>query len=517
MKKMKGKFSLLVGAIMLLISCSPKGDYVNVLPRDASVVAAFDFATMAEKGGLNEIEGERLITKLTDALTSGLSEKATRTIERIIRHPSESGLSFTDKVFLFTTPNSGTIGLLAKVESRSKVENLLKVFQDEHLLTPLRNEDDCTWTQMGEALCAYNHTAFLFLASNTSDASSLQNTLLMLMRQDTERSYAATPDFARLQTAQGEVDAIISLSALPTGLTARMRIGMSADLKLEDIRCLFSVRFLPGRITVNAETLTENTTWQLLCNEQVASTAPLDGHLLDYYSAGTLFWAGGHLNGRGLYELLCQNATVRQALENPFLPIDMKTIFSAIQGNLCVGYSSFASDELLAYADVTNTDFLQTIENLRPLLALSEGRLKLLSDGPYRYEFRVAGQRSLWFGVKDNHLFYLSTNKRLADEAGRSYGASLQQMPWSGDVTQARIFLALNASRLTDDMTKVPRMRDSFSWLRGKNSPLLRILLAPCAYATLSVPDWKRAQLNMVMKDKGTNILRLLIHEWEEQ
>ena len=102
------------------------------------------------------------------------------------------------------------------------------------------------------------------------------------------------------------------------------------------------------------------------------------------------------------------------------LPIDLKTIFSAIHGDIAIGFSSLVNNDLLVYADVTNKEFLKAFEELRPLLALSGGQMKLNSTGTDQYEFRMYAQ-SIWFGVKDN-LFYLSNNEQMADEAGRRYG-----------------------------------------------------------------------------------------------
>ena len=64
---------------------------------------------------------------------------------------------------------------------------------------------------------------------------------------------------------------------------------------------------------------------------------------------------------------------------------------------------------MLIYADVTNKDFLQSFEDLKPLLAMTGGQMQLNSTGKDQYEFRMYRQ-SIWFGVKDN-LLYISNNE----------------------------------------------------------------------------------------------------------
>ena len=185
----------LVAIVLLMASCSSESEYANAIPKDAAMVMSFDFKTMAEKSGLNGKGGEKVVAKLTDALKSGLEGEAYKTAEKIIQNPSESGLSFTDKVYMFITPHSNAFALLAKVDDEGKVEALLEALKNEQICTELKSESGCTWTQMGTALCAFNKGTFLLMGSNKGDALSLKGSLLSLMRQDAENSYVKTTDF----------------------------------------------------------------------------------------------------------------------------------------------------------------------------------------------------------------------------------------------------------------------------------------------------------------------------------
>ena len=105
----KGIWGFALVAIMLLMaSCSSKSEYANAIPKDAAMVMSFDFKTMAEKSGINGKGGEKVVAKLTDALKSGLEGEAYKTAEKIIKSPSESGLSFTDKVYICSSFNASS-------------------------------------------------------------------------------------------------------------------------------------------------------------------------------------------------------------------------------------------------------------------------------------------------------------------------------------------------------------------------------------------------------------------------
>lgn len=499
----------LVAIVLLMASCSSESEYANAIPKDAAMVMSFDFKTMAEKSGINGKGGEKVVAKLTDALKSGLEGEAYKTAEKIIQNPSESGLSFTDKVYMFITPHSNAFALLAKVDDEGKVEALLEALKNEQICTELKSESGCTWTQMGTALCAFNKGTFLLMGSNKGDALSLKGSLLSLMRQDAENSYVKTTDFGKLASAKGEVVTVMNMSFIPNDITMQMRMGMPADLKLEDIKYLVSATFEKGKIVVDVETLIENKDLIAMYEKQSAASSCIKGACLEYFPANTLVWAGGNINGKGIYDLLCENPTIRQALDNPMLPIDIEGIFSSIHGDVAVGYNSLSNNDLLIYADVTNKDFLQSFEDLKPLLAMTGGQMQLNSTGKDQYEFRMYRQ-SIWFGVKDN-LLYISNNERLADEAGRRYGVSLQNTPWAGQVTKNRFFMAFNAAQLVKDVQENPRL----TRMLGSDAAMFNAILGPCDYMDVMAPDWKSAQMNIVMKDKEVNVLQLIVRGLE--
>ena len=344
----------LVAIVLLMASCSSESEYANAIPKDAAMVMSFDFKTMAEKSGINGKGGEKVVAKLTDALKSGLEGEAYKTAEKIIQNPSESGLSFTDKVYMFITPHSNAFALLAKVDDEGKVEALLEALKNEQICTELKSESGCTWTQMGTALCAFNKGTFLLMGSNKGDALSLKGSLLSLMRQDAENSYVKTTDFGKLASAKGEVVTVMNMSFIPNDITMQMRMGMPADLKLEDIKYLVSATFEKGKIVVDVETLIENKDLIAMYEKQSAASSCIKGACLEYFPANTLVWAGGNINGKGIYDLLCENPTIRQALDNSMLPIDIEGIFSSIHGDVAVGYNSSSKYVFRIYSDLTN-------------------------------------------------------------------------------------------------------------------------------------------------------------------
>ena len=136
----------MVLSLMLLAACSPKTEYTHAIPKNASMVVGMELDEMAQKAGLNGTSGEKAIAKLKALVKGGLQGDAAQLAERIIDQPSESGLSFDDKVYLFATPHAEALAILAKVTDEGKLETLLNMLEKESIATPLREESGCQWT-----------------------------------------------------------------------------------------------------------------------------------------------------------------------------------------------------------------------------------------------------------------------------------------------------------------------------------------------------------------------------------
>ena len=500
--------NLLLIGILFLVSCSPKTEYTHALPKNASIVVGMELDQMANKAGLNGSEGEKVVKKLKTLMKGGLQGDAAQLAERIIDQPSESGLSFDDKVYLFATPHAEALAILAKVTDEGKLETLMNVLQKESIATPLREESGCRWTQVGGALCAFNNGTFLLLQPSKGDASGMKGTLLSLMRQKEGEGFASLPEFTKIEAPGNDIASVVNLSAVPYELTTPLRMGLSADIRLEDIKYFVSANFEPGKVVMNSESLISNPKILGFFDTMDKVIQPIQGKYLDYYQGNTLLWASGRIDGKELYHMLCQNPTIKQMLDNPLLPVDVEYIFSSIQGDFAVGRSTLYTNNYLLYADVTNSDFLKTFEDLRPMLALTGGQIVLDNVGTDEYVMRTY-EGNYYFGVKDNRL-YVTNNRSFAEEAGRTYGASMGVKPWSAEVKQNRLYASVNLSAIA-------KAYRSYSFTGNKQvDTFLMLLINQCNYLNASMPDWRQGKAELVLNDKDQNLLKLLVSMLEQ-
>ena len=500
--------SILFIGILFLASCSPKTEYTHALPKNASIVVGMELDQMANKAGLNGSEGEKVVKKLKTLMKGGLQGDAAQLAERIIDQPSESGLSFDDKVYLFATPHAEALAILAKVTDEGKLETLMNVLQKESIATPLREESGCRWTQVGGALCAFNNGTFLLLQPSKGDASGMKGTLLSLMRQKEGEGFASLPEFTKIEAPGNDIASVVNLSAVPYELTTPLRMGLSADIRLEDIKYFVSANFEPGKVVMNSESLISNPKILGFFDTMDKVIQPIQGKYLDYYQGNTLLWASGRIDGKELYRMLCQNPTIKQMLDNPLLPVDVEYIFSSIQGDFAVGRSTLYTNNYLLYADVTNSDFLKTFEDLRPMLALTGGQIVLDNVGTDEYVMRTY-EGNYYFGVKNNRL-YVTNNRSFAEEAGRTYGASMGVKPWSAEVKQNRLYASVNLSAIA-------KAYRSYSFTGNKQvDTFLMLLINQCNYLNASMPDWRQGKAELVLNEKEQNLLKLLVTMLEQ-
>ena len=496
----------LVSVLLALAACSPQTEYTHAIPKNASVVMGMELDEMAEKAGLNGQEGDKVISKLKTLIGGGLQGDAAQLAERIIDQPSESGLSFDDKVYLFATPHAEALAMLAKVTDEGKVEKLLDMLEKESVATPLREESGCRWAQVGGTLCAFNNGTFLLLQPSKGDASGMKGTLLSLMRQKEGEGFHALPEFAKVKAEGNDLASVVNFSAMPYEWSAPLRMGLSGNIRLEDIKYFVSANFEQGRVVMNSESLINNPMIQGFFDAMDKVMQPVGGKYLDYYEGNTMLWMGGNIQGKELYKMLCQNPTIRQVLDNPILPVDVEYIFSSIEGDFAFGCDNLTTGNYLLYADVTNSGFLKTFEDLRPLLALTGGQIVLDNVGENEYLMHTLYGK-FWFGVKDNRL-YVTTNRTWAEEVGRTYGASLGRKPWASEVKENRLYASVNLKALNQTLAKY---RSLMITGNRQGDTALLFFVGQCDYFNASMTDWRHGKAELVLKDKNMNLLHWVV------
>lgn len=494
--------------VLLLGSCKSGDEYEAALPRDAALVVSFNPASIVEKSGLAGKEGNSKVQRLGEALKSGMQGSG-QLVDKIMKNPSESGIDFHKNIYLFVESQSVFSGALARVSNAGKLESLLEALGEQRICDALTQEDGYVWTIMGNWLVAYTSDALLVLGDpNGGVPQDLCHTASALLRQVKEDGYCATEDFKKIKAGKGDIVALTSLDMLPGQYISPILMGASGGLKLKDIKTLADVTFLQGKMRIDFTNLTTEQVMRQMREKQAQAFGKIEGTYLDKFPANTGFWMSMHIDGKKLYEILCNHPLLNSQLENSVMPIDFESIFSSMKGDIAIAGNPL-SGKFIAYADVTDDRFLQTFENLKPLLALTGGRMRLVNHGATGYEFRVSdgsmlgvrpGYQAWWFGVSDKH-FYLTNQAAWIDAFVP--GQTLRDCPWGKQASGNLLYGGMNWKSALEETAQAygtqSEWKQALSVLQGVD------------YLTFAIEDLDKSCVEVVMKDSGRNMLQSLL------
>lgn len=484
---------LALGMALLLSACGEENAYTNALPKDAAAVCSLDLMEMAQKCDLND-QAKRSMGQM---MKSSLKGSADALVDKLMENPEESGLRLTDRVYFFVTPQMGAGGALVRMADKGKLEDLIKVLQEQKACEAPADGDGCRWTVGGGGLMAWTDDAFLVLVSD-GNPKDWQHQASMWLRQKEGEGYSGTPEFKKLEDAGEDVAMVTSLNAMPKSYLSPMTMGLPADLDLNDLKIFYTLDFQAGKAVMEVETLFAGKFKDVL-KKQAEASGELDGTYLKTFPANTVLWMAANVNGGKAYELLRENPTVRQELDNSMMPLDFEAIFKAVKGDVAVAMPEMSMNPgFVLYADVTNSDFLRTFEDLKPILAMTNGQMRLLDKGENAYQFVAAdgsmwglGRRpvSVWFGVKDKH-FYLTNNEELIDREVK--GLSLKDCDWAKNVKDKHFYLNVNFQALSAVLPQVP-------------------YVGMLDYLSIESDEPTKGRMVLQMKNRKENVLKQLV------
>lgn len=493
--------TIFILVVIFFSSCSSKSEYTDAIPQDASMVISLNMKKIVDKSGINEENSKALVRRITDALKSGLGAKSNKAVEELLKDPSSSGISFEDNIYLFSGDSSNLFGILAKLDDEDDFSSILEVLNEEGVCSEIHDGDKCQWAKIGNLFCGFNNGTLMIISNGTDDTSGLKETLMSYMRQEKDKSFSSTSYFKKLNEAKGEMAVILNFSLLPSNLVSQLKIGMPADMKLEDLKYLMNVDFNAGNISCQVQSLISEASIVSTLEDIDKATMNVDNDLLAYYPSNTVLWSGASIKGGEFYSILSKNPAVERMMDDPMIPIDINDIFSAVDGDVALGYINPSLDDMILYGKVKTDQFMSGFDELIPLVAMSGGQMTLKKTGKATYQFGAMGE-NLWFGVK-NGMLYVTNNASLANMACQKYPNSLLNTKAASSTANSRFVTFINAQQIVSQMTM----------MSDYNLKMMQPVLNYCDYATINVPDRNSAKMDVFLKDKSVNVLQLLVRE----
>lgn len=238
-------------------------------------------------------------------------------------------------------------------------------------------------------------------------------------------------------------------------------------------------------------------------------TSSIKGNYLDLFPSNTPFWATANIKGGEFYDFLCENPAMRRYFDNSMIPLDFRSFFNAISGDVALAMSGTDGREFIAYADVNSDSFMESFERLKAMALLSGGQVVLKNYGDKGYEFKTvdgslvglsSGPLSLWIGVKDGKL-YVTNKESLIDR--RVLGLSLRNRKWGDRVVGQKFFMV-------SDLTSLNRIFD-LKHLKGTMASALAFFGGLDCF-TVESADGENVHIEILMKDNNKNPLATLLN-----
>ena len=498
---------IVLWAVLFLVSCSSEKRYVNVLPENAGAVVSLDLKQLVQKSDLSEEDTRALVDKMKNALGDGLDVQSTELIDRILADPGESGLDIGKNVYLFMDAEMSKAGLLTCVQDKEKLDALVKLFEKQKLTKSVGDEGACRMAVMDMTVLAYSENTCLLLFSDKVTENELKKWASDLMSQEEKGSFSESKAFKGMENMNGDISAYVSMDLLPAQYKMMAKASMPATVDWKDIDVLAGMHFEKGRMILDLETVVNDKLKKEWSGIQSIYSHKTTHKFLEMFPKDALMWLSVGLKGDKLYEVLEKDPRLATQLNGVQSMFDLKSMLEAVDGEVVFGLSGAKAPSFALLAEVNNSDFMTSFESLKPMLEMTEGRMKLVDRGQDAYELQMAdgkmigsvsGSASIYLGVKDG-VFYLTNEKRYIEEKA---DPSMNEAVWADNVAGKCCFFALNCQALNETLGGDTHQ------IYGSTDQLTQMVLNNLDYVTVEAEDDMHGRIELGMKDRDTNVLK---------
>lgn len=496
---------------LLLAACSQKNEYTNALPSDITNIAAVDFATLAEKGGLQDKENEPYVQQFKEILKSEMSTAAFQQVEAIFEKPETSGIDITAPFYFFSSTRLPQGALIAKVSDENKLHSLIEALSTEGIRIEANETESCSLAQINrEVILAYNPST-LFAVNcqrlGKSAVESLQDSLSIWIQQ-TEQGFATKPEFKQMQEQKGDIKGICSYTSLPLNYMSvtGYRMPKDMDLKeLKDLKIIAGLSFEKGSIDLHFTPYTDNEQLKLLIQKQSDASLPIQNTFIDYFPQSTLMLISGGIKGNALYDILLENTPMGENLSANEAE-HIKRLLGMFQDDFTLGLVNLTLNKLpslLAYASVTDASPLKELTNNDSLQKRLEhgSQIVQLEEDSYVWRSR---NFNLFFGVRDKQ-FYATNDELLYKSLFKTCEPSARETAYAADMKGKKGACVINIEAIC----QLPIIK-MLGGLGGAKYTALLSVLDHVSYLK-SETDGTVGLVSLQLKDKDTNALKQIV------
>lgn len=466
-KKNKGKGIIISIVVLLLIGAAAvlaylllnkkSEDYMNVIPANATFVAAVDVKTIAEDAKLENSAVMKTLDSYIGAVALGKEKKA---LKDYMKEPEKMGIDFRSPVYAFKTAGEG-LGITMKVGDKDTMEEFIACLVKQNLATKATEKDGVMCgTLLEDIAYTYNNSTLLLFAS-LEKMSAVKNKQMSveLMKLEADDSFCSTKAFDTMCDQKGKDIVIYSnLGALPQSFAKKATSFIPKDVKNTDLEVVASIDFEKGRAVLASSVWGKTDKAQALIDEADDNMKKIDGKYLDMPTQNTLVWIGMGAKGEWLLKKMKDSKTTKELLFIVERAIDIEQMIAAVDGDVAVAVPASAIQNSLissvtnklkkddsigfdfyAKAEIDNDDFLDDVEDWQK--SMKDYGMKMKETGDKEYRLELDGKDVNW-GVTDDDDLFIATARAYKKNAKAEKSGLLKE--YESEIKDSKVFAIVN-------------------------------------------------------------------------
>ncbi len=520
------KVVILSLSLIILSSCNSEPKSLSIIPESTNVVTVIDVYSLIKKGELNDLEQFDMFKSFKKEIRNE-NKKVSRMLENVIDDPTETGLDFTNDLFMFyvnEAKDEQYFAMSMDLKNEEKftifIENLL---DKGDISFDVENEKTYKYTIVNkEVAFAWDNNKVICLASkNIKSRKNFDLTIKTLFELNEKNQISENIDFTAFYNNKKDVSLWFSTDLLEDSYQYK-RMMRGVDFDFTDNYVGAHLNFEDNKMSIQ---------WQLFPNEDVKKmveenpvlSTNFNADLLNYLPKNSLANARVSINPLAYYNIFKSEKDFDK-METNFekqLGFPLKDFVESFKGSVVFNLMDIKEVEYTyrnyRYNNVTKTEPLpimglafdmSTSTYVQQLIEkIPEKNLQKRSD---YYEIKIDNKFDMYIAFNSNTCYL--TNDKSSIKAFKNGGLISDNLSESDLVSNFKnnpLYAYMNL-----DFDTYPKtIKDEIN--KDKNSRGAKVINMWSDFASsveLKQIDNYAMQIDLKTKDEGKNSLNAMLN-----
>lgn len=384
-------FIAIIFSVLLFTGCANES-YQQAIPKESTALVSFDANQMS---GINNKTLLRTILKM--------------------KNLDESGIDFTQKIYLFTSPD-GNLGICAKVDNADKISTMLQRMGSESA-----SFRDAFFSTIRDSwMVGYNKQSLLIMGPiPLTKQEEAKATIAKYLQQDEEESILASPIYQVLDSLDSPMTLVAQAQALPDKIIAPLMLGAPKDATTTDVLIAAKMKVEKGCWYVEGSPFSWNKRINQTIQESKKIYRPIQGKYIEAMPDTALFGMFVNVDGKQFLPILQNNKSLQVLLTGINQAIDLDNIIRSVNGDMSVVIPQYEQQNISISmaAQLAHSKWLADVDYWKQSVPAG-GKLTDWNKHAFVY---TNGKTRFFFGVTDSLQFYSGATPQ---EASNSIKAS---------------------------------------------------------------------------------------------